>query len=303
MSEPIHTVVSKPGPVERSILDDLSGVVAERRVVSAGVSLRVLDTGGAFDRPTCVLLHGRGHAATMWAPFFRALGARRRVIAVDLPGFGHSAMRDAAPRSPEEALALFVDPIEALLSSIGRDGERFVLVGHSLGGLVALELTLRARAPIAGLVLVCAMGLGPHVAAKARAYLRVGPERIRSVTRVLGVAAPGLTRGGDAMQPLRDELYGAGSRAHGKRAFDRLAPLFAEPFHRRDSLGAVGVPVCLVWGSRDDAFPVPVAMDASTRLRDASLEVLDAGHSPHIEKPAEVASILESFLAARVDSR
>ncbi len=300
MSEPIHTVVSKPGPVERSILDDLSGVVAERRVVSAGVSLRVLDTGGAFDRPTCVLLHGRGHAATMWAPFFRALGARRRVIAVDLPGFGHSAMRDAAPRSPEEALALFVDPIEALLSSIGRDGER--CSQGSLGGLVALG-SPSARAPIAGLVLVCAMGLGPHVAAKARAYLRVGPERIRSVTRVLGVAAPGLTRGGDAMHPLRDELYGAGSRAHGKRAFDRLAPLFAEPFHRRDSLGAVGVPVCLVWGSRDDAFPVPVAMDASTRLRDASLEVLDAGHSPHIERPAEVASILESFLAARVDSR
>lgn len=298
MPPPIHTVVSRPGPVERRILERLAPIASEHRRIAAAVALRTLETearpGG---RSTMLLLHGRGHCAALWAPVIEALAPERRVIAADLPGFGHSAMSDAIVTGPEDALARFVDPIEALASNEGP----LVVVGHSLGGLVALELALRGRAPVKALVLVCAMGLGPYMAPSARAYLRFGPERVARVNRVLGRSTSGLSSRVDAdLSGLRSELHlGRGRGEQAKRVFDRMVPMFGPVFHRRDRLDAVEIPSLLVWGSRDDAFPLPVAIDATARIADAKLEVLETGHSPHLEDPDRVVALVRDFVSAR----
>src|SRR5438128_487307 len=91
-------------------------------LAESGGRLRVLRGGaGASQAETVVLLHGRGHAASIWFPCWPALAARHRLLAIDLPGFGASeGGANAAAMSsatPDAALAFFTDPIESFLAA------------------------------------------------------------------------------------------------------------------------------------------------------------------------------------------
>jgi len=300
----IFTVVSRPGPVEMQILDALSPTMIARRRVACGVNLRTLETTSPHHGHAVVLLHGRGHASTIWAPIAAKLAERRTVLAADLPGFGHSASPPfLSSHDGMAGLSFFSRPIGEWL--VGRGDASIVLVGHSLGGLVALQLALERRLPVAALVLVDAMGLSPTVTLKSRLYLRTGPERIASVRSLLGIDRALRPRAGDleaSLLPLRHELLTTrGGRPQASRAFNAMLPLTGDAFHLRDRLGDVDVPVLLVWGERDDAFLLPVAIDAQTRMPRAELVTLDAGHSPHIEMPARTCSAIDAFLS-RIDA-
>jgi pimeloyl-ACP methyl ester carboxylesterase len=296
------TVVRRPGPVEAQILADLAPTIRARTHVGGGVTLRLLEGGPSPDRPSdttrpIVLLHGRGHAATTWAPFLRPLAARRRTIAVDLPGFGQSASRAWTGGGAEVGMAFFVDPVEATLRDLALD--RPLLVGHSLGGLVALAIALRGHVDPAALVLIDAMGLARTVRTRARLYYRADPERLarwrkplRLATEVLGGARPSMA------EALRSELLEVpGGRRAAARAFAAMCPLLGDVHHLGEAaLARVAAPALLVWGARDEAFPLEVAERASRVMRDAALHVVDGGHSPHVERPAEVLAAIEDLL-------
>lgn len=301
----IFTVVSQPGPVERKILEKMAPIASEKRRVGAGVALRTIEAVHPSSKKTAaVLLHGRGHAAPIWAPVLEQLAKERSVFAFDLPGFGHSGIREAPPTSAEEGLALFVDPVEGVLCAQDAPwgADEVVLVGHSLGGLVALEIALRGRVNVAGLVLIGAMGLGPYVTPTARAYLRAGPERIARVSALLGLG-PARDQA-DPMSELRRELHlvRRRERVSAKQAFDAMLPLFGDTLHRRDRLREITVPTLLVWGHEDEAFPLPIAMDTSTRMIGSELEVMRGKHSPHLEDAAAVSARVIRFLDERIDS-
>ncbi len=274
----IYTAVSRPGPVEREILAALAPTVRVRRRVAAGVALRTLETlADRPARPTVLLVHGRGHAASVWAPWLTALGSRERVVAVDLPGFGHSGAAPLCDPSAAGALAWFAEPVERVAIEEGP----VVLVGHSLGGLVALSIALGRRADVRALILIGSMGLSPVILPKARLYLRAGPERLARLGALFGRGG----RGGP-IDRLRRELYLVrGGRPQPSAAFDRLVPLMGPGYNLAHRLSELAVPTLLVWGERDDAFPVPVAMQAAAHIPGAELLVLSAGHSPHLEMP------------------
>ncbi len=294
----IYTVVSRPGPVESRLLAAIAPRVHARRVVGGRVSLRVLEgtqTFAAATLPKLVFLHGRGHAATIWARFLTHFSATCPTLAYDLPGFGHSGAPRLAGDDARSALDFFARPIESALESAGE----VVLVGHSLGGLVALELALAGRVKVRGLVLIAAMGLSPYVTPSARLYLRVGPERIARATQLLHLPSRGLSNGAlpDELSALRAELQTApGGRVLAKRAFDALVPLTRGAISFQPRLAEVPVPVLLVWGNADEAFPLPIAMEAEARFPHARLELLSAGHSPHLSHAAQVIGAIETFL-------
>jgi pimeloyl-ACP methyl ester carboxylesterase len=75
-----------------------------------------------------------------------------------------------------------------------------------------------------------------------------------------------------------------------------LVPLTGGAYNLADRLAGLSIPTLLVWGKRDDAFPLPVAMQAAARIPGASLAVLPAGHSPHLEMPAACLEHVEPFL-------
>lgn len=300
------------GPVEAAVLAELArDARVEIWVPPAGKgALRLLRGGVASGGgETVVLLHGRGHAAPVWFPCWLALSARHRLLAIDLPGFGQSA----APALPagrrldaETALAAFVDPIEACLAAevAAERAQGLALVGHSLGGLVALELALRARLPVRRLVLIDAMGLGPAMTGAGRVFFRLHPERLLRWLgpRLFGRLNPSPpTPLGRRVAALELELLAAPiaapARAAAARAFDALCPLWGPVFHRRARLSELAAPALLLWGARDAALPPALVSAACAELRAAQSLILDHGHSPHLDAPDEALPPLLDFLA------
>ncbi|HEX8821913.1 MAG TPA: alpha/beta hydrolase [Archangium sp.] len=284
--------VRGPGPVEAELLGELApAVVARMCPLAGGGALRVLEGG---EGPPVVLLHGRGHAASMWWPLLPELVREHRVLAVDLPGFGCSSVPQGPPRTAEDGLRFFVEPVEEVLSTLAPGP--LTLVGHSLGGLVSLELALRGRVPVERLVLVDAMGLGPEMALDARLYFRVGPERVARVLgpKLFGRIAPlPDTPPNRRLMAMEYELMAVpGGRPEATRAFNTLVPLMGGVFHRVGRLGEVKQPTLLLWGEHDTVLPVSLAEGVEKVLPHARIARVPAGHSPHLEQTDRVLSEL-----------
>ncbi|APR84964.1 putative hydrolase [Minicystis rosea] len=285
--------IASPGPAEAAVLAELAPTFQVRHVDVLGGTLRVLEGG---DGPPIVLVHGRGGAATSWGPLLPALARRGRVLAVDLPGFGASRGHRFDGGGVEAALDFFVAPLEAWLLS-----ERIVapaVVGHSLGGLVALEIALRRRVAPRALVPIAPMGTGPEVALAARLFFRAGPERLsRALGPSLFARITGASGPHDAA--LSYELHAVrGGRPDATLAFDTLLPLVGPAPHRRDRLASIDVPALVIGGDHDPVFPAPLAIAAAAALPRGAVHIEPSGHSPHADAPARVLTIVDAFLAA-----
>jgi pimeloyl-ACP methyl ester carboxylesterase len=285
----------EPGPVERELLGELGPGWAVRPCPVPGGALRLLEGGAG---PPLVLLHGRGNAASTWFPLLAPLAREHRVLALDLPGFGCASATPGPVRTAEEGLRFFAEPVEAVLSTLAPGP--MTLVGHSLGGLVGLELALRGRVPVERLVLVDSMGLGPEMARDARLYFRLGPERVARVLgpKLFGRIAPlpdsPMNR---RMAALDYELMTVpGGRPEATRAFNTLVPFLGGVFHRLERLGEVKPPTLLFWGERDQVLPVSLAEGARKVLPRSSLARVPAGHSPQLEQWERALSELKAWL-------
>lgn len=281
------------GPVQAALLAKLAPTFTERFAESGEGSLRVLEGG---EGPPLVLLHGRGHAAITWFPLLPALARRHRVLAVDLPGFGRSAAPRFEGAGFEAGASYFAAPIEGWLTREGIVAP--ALIGHSLGGLCAVELALRRRIEPRRLVIIGGMGLGPAMSYASRLFFRVGPERL---ARRLGSTLFGRLLGerdtDDKARPaaLNHELHAA-HRPSAARAFDALYPALGPVPHRLGRLGEVEAPVLVLWGDQDEVFPAPVAIAAAAAFPHAQLRIEPLGHSPHLEAPERVLPMILKFL-------
>jgi pimeloyl-ACP methyl ester carboxylesterase len=282
-------------------------VVEEHDIEVDGLPICYLTAGTG---PPLVLLHGAGDNALDWRWVMPALAATHRVYAPDLPGSPDSA-RPAADYSP----AFFERFVTAFADALGV--ERATFVGNSLGGLIALRLTLSEPARVNALVLVDSAGLG------------------RAVNPVFtSVNVPGL---GEAAIPFWRTPVGAY-----QRAWERTALLFAyppesvprewlaeqcrlallpgyleahltalralvSPLGQRevlvDRLPSVKMPTLVVWGARDRVFPECQAREAVVRLQEGSLALIpDCGHMPHVECPDRFLAALTEFIGERANS-
>jgi pimeloyl-ACP methyl ester carboxylesterase len=242
------------------------------------------------DGDPLVLLHGVATSRMIWRRVIEPLAQRHRVIAVDVPGFGESA--PAGPGFDLEQVA------DRLVDGLGL--ERFDLVGHSLGGAVAVATAARNPEAVRRLVLVAPAGLAPR-ATHIAAALGHAAERVEHARFALGhhlVARPrarlamfGFTVADAArLHPadarlLLDASVGALRIAAGVRR--------ALEADLRDDLAAAPMPVALIWGTTDRIVPFS-GLEALRRLRpDAVVETLPAiGHIPQIEDPVRFTAAL-----------
>ncbi|MGK4001650.1 alpha/beta fold hydrolase [Sorangium sp. So ce1036] len=300
----VHAVVSRPGPTESAILAELTAgappFTAHRRAALTS-TLRYLEGGSG---PPVVLLHGRGNAATTWFPLLPGLARRHRVLALDLPGFGHASSPPFEGKGFEDGLRFFVEPVEALLLEM--DLGDAALVGHSLGALVALEIALRKRARPRKLALIGAMGVGPVMTASSRAYFRAPPERL---IRLLGAALfrrlrpPRPTPLGERVAALHRELGAVpDGRVAPVAAFNALFPALGPVPHRLPRLGEIDAETLVLWGDRDDVFPAPLGIAAAAAIPRATLRVVPLGHALHLEDPDSVLPELTAFLSPPTDA-
>jgi pimeloyl-ACP methyl ester carboxylesterase len=261
----------------------------------------------AGDGPPLLLLHGIGNNAQTWAGVLDRLAETHTVIAPDLLGHGSSDK----PRG-DYSIAGHANGIRDLLSVL--DIEQVTIVGHSLGGGIALQFAYQFPERVERLVLVGSGGLGPDLSAGLRAASLPGAE---AVLTVLSGASGLLRRGlravdtvGGALgwKPVRDVAEAAEAilalrDVEARQAFLRtlrgVVDAHGQAVTAIDRLYlANAVPMLVVWGSRDPIVPAAHAETVRRLVPTARVEVFPgAGHWPHLDDPDRFCTVLLDFLA------
>jgi pimeloyl-ACP methyl ester carboxylesterase len=255
--------------------------------------------------PPVVLVHGMVNSSHHWREVALLLADRYTVIAPDLIGHGDSA----TPRG-DYSLGAHAAVIRDLLTAIGVDGA--TLVGHSLGGGVAMQFFWQFPQRVQRLVLVSSGGLGREVSPLLRSAALPGASAaLRAVAGRRSLAA--LERVGAALdsrgsargvyvravvRALRP-LERAGSREAFLQTLRSVIDLRGQHVSATDRLYLLGpVPTLIVWGERDHTIPLQHGRSAHEAISHSRFETLPrAAHFPHLEDPEALAAVLQDFIA------
>jgi pimeloyl-ACP methyl ester carboxylesterase len=256
--------------------------------------------------PTVVLIHGIAGSSTTWRAVMPALAERYTVIAPDLLGHGHSAK----PRG-DYSLGAYASGIRDLLAVLGQ--ERGTVVGHSLGGGVAMQFAYQFPERIERLVLVASGGLGKEVSPLLKAVTLPGAEyvvpmllhrHIRELVEWPGSQARKVGwRPNDTLAEIW-RSYTTLTDRHGQQAFIHTVRSVIDVAGQRVSAHdrlylAEAVPTMIVWGDRDRIIPVAHAHAAAESIPGARLEILEgAGHFLPWRNADRFLPIIEDFLSS-----
>ena len=255
--------------------------------------------------PPLVLIHGITASSACWVPVMPALARNHTVIAPDLMGHGASSK----PMG-DYSLGAFASSVRDLLLALGH--ERATIVGHSLGGGVAMQFSYQFPERVERLGLVSSGGLGREVHVMLRAATLPGADIVMPALARMGVLGAGAAAGrwlqsigmhpSPDLQGIADGLATLGDE-DACRAFLHTArsilDLGGQRVDASDRLYlAAGMPVLIVWGRRDPLIPVAHALAAHELMPHSRLEIFeDAGHFPFDDEPARFVAVLESFIA------
>jgi pimeloyl-ACP methyl ester carboxylesterase len=253
------------------------------KLVSNGVTLHVSQQGAGA--PALVFLHYWGGSSRSWRHVIAALATEFRTVAIDQRGWGQSG----AP-ARGYALADMANDAQAVIEAL--DLERFILVGHSMGGKVAQLLASRRPRGLAGLALVAPAPPGPLALPleMRKAMVHAYDSRDSIIATVEQVLAPDGLGAEDLDMVIADSLAGA---AAAKEAW----PLSASQEDIGAAVAAIGVPAIVISGAHDRVDPPDVLRRALLpRLAQATLHVLPGvGHLLPLEAPREVAALVGGF--------
>jgi pimeloyl-ACP methyl ester carboxylesterase len=239
--------------------------------------------------PTVVCVHGFCQSSAYWAPTLDRLAAEgAAVLAPDLPGFAGSAAEPGPYSMP--ALA---DAVAALLDRRGLS--EVILVGGSMGGVVAQHFALRHPTRVLRLVLVATGAFTadpPGALAKAdvMAASRWNEETVAPIVAGFFWKTPSAEKVAEyraiAMQASQPAAVEAARSNASLRTFGEL--------------GRIAAPTLIIQGRHDKARTPEHGADMRARMPDARLEVIeDAGHTPQLEQPEKFHQIALPFLRAR----
>jgi len=271
----------------------------QRYIATASGQLNTVSLAAASEqRAPMLFIHGLGGCWANWLEQLPVLAARRRVLALDLPGFGSSP----APRTEPITMRLYTRALIELLDSLAL--EQVEVVGNSMGGLLACELALAAPERVVSLALISPAGFPlEHLAGRLR-LLRPLAGAVDLAGGWIGAHAEQVAR----RPRLRARLMGTVA-AHPERIDGRLAaeqlrgmgkPGLAPALDSlmRHSLAgrlqAISAPALLIWGERDRVLPVRFAERFAAELADPHKVILpEVGHVAMLEAPERVNALLE----------
>jgi pimeloyl-ACP methyl ester carboxylesterase len=256
--------------------------------------------------PPVVLVHGMVNSSRHWEAVALDLARDHTVVAPDLIGHGDSA----TPRG-DYSLGAHAASIRDLLTAIGI--ERASLVGHSLGGGVAMQFFYQFPQRTERLALVSSGGLGPEVSPLLRSAALPGASALlslaahRRVVAALELAGARLRERGSgtgvyiqavarALRPLERP----GAREAFLQTLRAVIDVRGQRVSARDRLYLLdSVPTLIVWGERDNTIPLRHGLEAHGAVPHSRFETLPrAAHFPHLEDPEGLARVLRDFLAS-----
>jgi pimeloyl-ACP methyl ester carboxylesterase len=289
--------------VPRRLLD-----LSVRHVTIHGHRRAFIDVGSG---PALLLLHGIGDALQTWDKVIEALAEKHRVIAPDFLGHGQSDK----PRA-DYTIGGFANGMRDLLSHLGI--EHVTVVGHSLGGGVAMQFAYQYPERTDRVVLVATGGLGREVSPLLRAISLPGSRPVlwaieqlpaRTAVRTIGTLLSRLPG-----RPFADveealQIYDHLRRADSRRAFLHVLR------NAIDGKGQVitmldrlylaeALPLLVLWGERDPIIPVKHTRNALAACPSIDVQLLPGGgHFPHRDDPAWFVDRVEEFIAQTQPAR
>jgi pimeloyl-ACP methyl ester carboxylesterase len=254
--------------------------------------------------PLLVLIHGITGSSQTWREVMPLLAQDFTIVAPDLLGHGESAK----PRG-DYSMGAYASGIRDLVGLLGYD--KGTVVGHSLGGGVALQFAYQFPERVERMVLVSSGGLGRDVNPILRAPWLPGAELVlpllasmplldagRAVGRFAGrlgfTAGPDLAEMATGFASLGD--------AEARRAFIQTVRAVIDLTGQRVSASdrlylAAALPTLIVWGEQDKMIPVQHGHDAHAAIPGSRLEVFEgAGHFPHLSDPLRFVKTLREFV-------
>jgi pimeloyl-ACP methyl ester carboxylesterase len=254
--------------------------------------------------PLLVLIHGIAGSSATWEEVLPRLAERYTVVAPDLLGHGSSAK----PRT-DYSLGAYASAVRDLLGVLGYD--RGTILGHSLGGGVAMQFAYQFPERCERMVLVSSGGLGHELHLLLRAAALPGAEwvlpllcssgvcdAVDGVARFLGRA--GLRAGPDLEEIWRS--FVSLSDPDARQAFIHTVRTVIDIRGQRASAGdrlylAAELPTMIIWGEHDPLIPVAHAYAAHERIQDSRLEIFtNAGHFPYRDNPQRFVEVLVDFI-------
>lgn len=289
------------GAVGRSPWLEVNWREHQRWVQVCGTPVNVIDMG---EGPPIVFVHGLSGSWPNWLEQLPVFARDHRVIAMDLPGFGHSPM-------PAETITIsnYARILDELLGKLGVDAA--TTVGNSMGGFISAELAIAFPQRVERLVLISAAGISTN---GRRDVQRVVPA-LRRVEKVIAAYTAWLAAHSDAVTRhpgLRNVALGLVTR-HPSRLNSALAaeqlrgagkPGFMQALQAnldypiRERLPEIVCPTLIVWGEEDKVIPVRDA-GVFEELIAGSRKVLfkDTGHMAMLERPGAFNELLQEFLS------
>jgi pimeloyl-ACP methyl ester carboxylesterase len=275
-----------------------NGHIIESRAVIGGFATRTLAVNG--EGPPVLLLHGFSDSADTWRPLLAELAARgRRGVAVDMPGAGRA---DALPRQ----VPVFTTLNEFTSAFVHQyaSGDEVILGGNSLGGFLSLRAAERDDLPLLAIAPMSPAGIAYHerflkfsqLTRTLVPLLRVAYRAPIPARMVRRAAAAVYTKrlGARTTDPTLAWRYASHIRdMHDVRRLGWIARTLAVE-SERDPLNAehIKVPVLLIWGRNDELCDFRGAQSFLETVPESRLVVVDAGHCPQVEQPAEIAELL-----------
>lgn len=271
-----------------------------QEVLVDGVRIHFVEMGKG--RPI-IFLHGLGGSWKDWAANLSALAPSYRVIAIDFPGFGESDKPEV-----DYSVEWLTSMVEKFLEEKRLD--RVVGVGHSMGGLVALNLAARPNSSITRLVVTDAVGIGDKADFLSYAMTRklIGPNSRWDFIE-------GTVRGG--FKSMAESFIKGRDGKTSKEFFQSVPknPFTSQPFlpmtpavqmsasimdfDIRPQLPKIRQPTLILWGSQDPVAPPQDASILQTQIPHAKLILLEgSGHAPMQEDPGWFNQELRKFLQA-----
>ena len=254
--------------------------------------------------PVIVLIHGITGSSITWEEVIEPLAERYTVVAPDLLGHGESAK----PRG-DYSLGAYASGIRDLLAALGHS--RATVVGHSLGGGIAMQMSYQFPERVDRLILVSSGGLGREVHLLIRAAVLPGSELVLPLLAYAGliqrIDAVGafLSRLGLHAGPDLEEMwrgFSSLSDAEARAAFIHTLRTIIDPTGQRVSATdrlylAKDMPSLLMWGERDPVIPFHHGVRATEQMPGSRLVTFpNAGHFPHRDDPRGFVRELVKFI-------
>lgn len=262
---------------------------------------------GAADRQIALFIHGWSSSWYALSPIFQEFNRRYRVMAVDLPGYGES------PRLKERTtIPGYADLLAKLIREV--TDKPSVLIGHSMGGMISLTLTLRHPELVERMILIC-----PTISGKLSMFINmfVSPitflERSVITNRFIAAFEPYFIQITDRlMRPasfadrteIKEDEYThlrADARRPGQGRVRAECYRAMRENDLRGKLSQVNKPALVIWGMEDNTVPLRDASVVATEWPDADLRMIpNAGHWPQFETPVITRRYVKAFMGTPV---